>query len=217
MMTTNLFVIANVKQLWTGGNFRILLPFFRTSWGVGVLNSAIFNSFHSRVEFGTILEGLRNFAGGRRFEPSNSRPLGTPLACAILSFLACPVLQYISTLSHKLNIKSVFRLSVQLLSGIFPIPNRTERDIIINVHRSSCRVFLTDFNETWIFATEVRKSLKYEISWKSVQWEQSCSRRTNRQTDMKNLIVAFRNFSKAHTNHCCMLCQKLNRNFFDPW
>jgi len=28
MMTTNLFVIANVKELRTGGSFRILLPFF---------------------------------------------------------------------------------------------------------------------------------------------------------------------------------------------
>jgi len=63
-MTTNLFVTANVKQLRTGGSFRILLPFFRTSGCVGVLNSAIFNSFHNRVEFGTILEGLRNFGGG---------------------------------------------------------------------------------------------------------------------------------------------------------
>jgi len=27
-MTTNLFVIANVKQLRSGGSFRILLPFF---------------------------------------------------------------------------------------------------------------------------------------------------------------------------------------------
>jgi len=38
-MKTNLFVIAKVKQLGTSGSFRILLPFFRTSWGVGVLNS----------------------------------------------------------------------------------------------------------------------------------------------------------------------------------
>ena len=45
MMTTNLFVIANVKQLRTGGSFRILLPFFRTSWCIGFLNPAIFNSF----------------------------------------------------------------------------------------------------------------------------------------------------------------------------
>ena len=42
MMTTNLFVIANVKQFRTDGSFRILLPFFRTSRGVGVLNSAFF-------------------------------------------------------------------------------------------------------------------------------------------------------------------------------
>jgi len=63
MMTTDLFVIANVKQLRTGGSFRILLPFFRKSWGVGVLNSAVFNSFYNRVEFGTILEVLRNFGG----------------------------------------------------------------------------------------------------------------------------------------------------------
>ena len=75
MMTTNLFVIANVKQLRTGGSFRILVPFFRTSWGVGVLNSAVFNSFHNRVEFGTILEGLWNLGWGGGLNP----PLGTPL------------------------------------------------------------------------------------------------------------------------------------------
>ena len=63
MMTTNLFVIGNVKQLRTDGSFRILLPFFLTFWGVGVLYSAIFNSFHNRVEFGTIL-------GERSAEPA---------------------------------------------------------------------------------------------------------------------------------------------------
>ena len=62
-MTTNLFVIANVKQMRTGGSFRNLLPFFRTSWGVGARNSAIFNRVLSRVEFGTILDGLPNFGG----------------------------------------------------------------------------------------------------------------------------------------------------------
>jgi len=47
MMTTTLFVIANVKQLRTGGSFRILLPFLRTSWSVGVLNSVIVNTSQS--------------------------------------------------------------------------------------------------------------------------------------------------------------------------
>jgi len=80
MMTTNLFVIANVKQLRIGGSFRILLPFYRTSWGVGFLNSAIFNSFHNRVDFGTILEGLQNF-GGRGWTPQTT--LGKPLTAAV--------------------------------------------------------------------------------------------------------------------------------------
>ena len=81
-VTTNLFVIANVKQLRTDGSFKILLPFFRTSCGVGVLNSAIFNSFHNRVDFGTILVGLRNLGGGGS---TPQTPLGTPLARANLS------------------------------------------------------------------------------------------------------------------------------------
>jgi len=75
MTTTNLFVIANVNQLRTGGSFRILLPFFWTSWGVGILNSAIFNCFHIRIQFGLILEVLRNFGGG----VESSTPLVAPM------------------------------------------------------------------------------------------------------------------------------------------
>jgi len=71
-MTTNLFVIVNVKQLRTDSSFRILLPFFGTSWCLGVLNTAILNSFHNRVEFGTILESLRNFGGGVKTPPPPS-------------------------------------------------------------------------------------------------------------------------------------------------
>jgi len=74
-MTTNLFVIANVKQLRTGGSFRILLHFF--SGHLGVLASQIkkfLTVFTIGLSFGTILEGLRNFGG--EFE---SPPLGTPL------------------------------------------------------------------------------------------------------------------------------------------
>jgi len=88
-MTTNLFVIANVKQLRTDGSFRILLPFFRTYWGVGVLNSANFSIFHNRVEFGTILEGLRNFRGRGGGEAEPPQPPGTPLCifCAVRCFI----------------------------------------------------------------------------------------------------------------------------------
>jgi len=83
-MSTNLFVIANVKQLRTDGSFRILLPFFRTSWGFGVLNSAIFNISQNRLEFGTILGGLRNFGGGAGFKPLLDTPL-TKLRSSIVN------------------------------------------------------------------------------------------------------------------------------------
>ena len=51
---------------------------------VGVLNSTIFNSFHNWVEFGTILEGLRNFGVGGiwTLQPP---PLGTPRS--VLNFI----------------------------------------------------------------------------------------------------------------------------------
>jgi len=76
-MTTNLVVIANVKQLRTDGSFRILLPFFQNILGCRRPKFSNFlNSFHNRVEFGTILEGLRNFGGG----DMNPPPPGTPLA-----------------------------------------------------------------------------------------------------------------------------------------
>ena len=80
-MTTNLVVIANVKQLRTGGSFRILLPFFGTSWGVGFLNSAIFFTFFT---IGLILArfwrafGISGWGGGGLFETPNPL-LGTPL------------------------------------------------------------------------------------------------------------------------------------------
>jgi hypothetical protein len=44
-------------------------------------------------------------------------------------------------------------------------------------------LFLSDFNDTWIFWTNFRRILKNQIWWNSVQWEPSCSTRTNGQTD----------------------------------
>jgi len=82
----------------------------------------------------------------------------------------------------------------------FPTPRRIQRDIAVYVRTSSCKapVFLSDFNETWIFSTDFRKILKYQISRKFVQWEPNSSMRRDRQTDMTKLIFAFLNSAKAH-------------------
>jgi len=73
-----LFVIVNVKQLLTGGTFRISLPFFWTSWGVGVLNSAILKlirmlewntkHFPLNLQSGSILSNFRDVGLGLNSE-----------------------------------------------------------------------------------------------------------------------------------------------------
>jgi len=72
MMTTNLFVIANVKQLRTDGSFRILLPFFPTFWGVGVLNSVIFNSLQIALSLARFWRAFGILEGG--LNPPNHPP-----------------------------------------------------------------------------------------------------------------------------------------------
>jgi hypothetical protein len=44
------------------------------------------------------------------------------------------------------------------------------------------RLLLADCNETGIFSTDFHKIPKYQISWKSLQQEPSCSMRTDGQT-----------------------------------
>jgi hypothetical protein len=102
-----------------------------------------------------------------------------------------------------LDTKYVFWLSLQFLSETFLILRRIQRDIKMykGLHVKD-PLFLSDVNETWIFSTDFRKILKYQTSWKFVQ-----SMRTDRQTDMTKLIVAFRNFAKAPKN-LENLCEK---------
>jgi len=66
-----------------------------------------------------------------------------------------------------LNIKCVFWFSLQLLSETFLIPRRTEWGMIkkyVDFH-VKYPLFLSDFNEIWIFSTDFRKIPNYQISW----------------------------------------------------
>ena len=103
-----------------------------------------------------------------------------------------------------LNNKYVFWFPLQNLSEIFIFLRRIERDTIKEVYWSSLKVTfrLFDSNETLIFSTDFSKILKYQISWKSVQCDLSCSVRTDRRAEITMLIVAFRNFAKAPNNSC---------------
>jgi len=80
-------------------------------------------------------------------------------ACVILFSVACLVLEYFATLSHKSHeflkrvIKYklfVFRIPLQSLSEIFRILRTTERDMIKNVYWSlgTAPLFLSDIINT---------------------------------------------------------------------
>jgi len=93
--------------------------------------------------------------------------------------------------------------SQQLLSETFLIWRRIQRDIFINVGRSSCKVLviLVCFNETWNFSTVLRTVFKYKIHENASAGSPvvPCGQ-TDWRTDMTTLMVAFRNFCNAPIN-----------------
>jgi hypothetical protein len=101
-------------------------------------------------------------------------------AFAILSSVTCPVVQCFSTLSKNstifekkklLNIKCVLIFSTSVWNISYPKKNWGEMwwkmFIGFNVIYP---LFLSNFNEYWIFSTDFRKTLRYKFSWKFFHW-----------------------------------------------
>jgi len=68
-------------------------------------------------------------------------------------------------------------------------------------------LFLSGFNQTCIISEDFRKTPKYRLSWKSVQWEPSCSMRTDGRTDKyEEANGLFRNFANTPEKgaYCCV-------------
>jgi hypothetical protein len=127
-------------------------------------------------------------------------------ACAILSSVACLVLPDFFRLTNKQQVfffggggilKCVFWFTLQILSEMFIILRRNERDGIINVHRSSHKVpdILVRLQRNLNFLNKSsEKFSNIELHENPYTGSQVV---TCRRTDMTALINAFRNFAKA--------------------
>ena len=126
-------------------------------------------------------------------------------ACAILSSVACPVLQYIPKLSHKrqdfrkkkcirhCTKKECFGFLYNCLPNCFSLKKiqRILPQIYIGSHLT-CPLFLSRFNENWIFSKRFLKNtefVKFHENPFSGSRVVPCGR-----TENAELIVAFRSF-----------------------
>ena len=117
------------------------------------------------------------------------------------SSVAFPAVPYFSTLSHKRHDfrgvggiieREMFALTSSInLSDTFLIRRRIPWDTVISAYRYSCKVmlFLSDFNQIWIFTTDFLKVLRYQISWIYVQWHPDCTMRADRRTDGRTNVT----------------------------
>ena len=62
-------------------------------------------------------------------------------------------------------------------------------------------LLLSDFNQTWNFSTDFRKTLECQIFWKCIVWGTSCSIRTSGRTDRQK--TERHDESNSRLSHTC--------------
>ena len=131
-------------------------------------------------------------------------------ACAILSFVACPALQYFSTLSQK---RHDFRRNViehQMCSdflykfcikhfSFWEEVSEIWSKMCIGLH-VNCPLFLSDANEAWIFSTYIWKSSNSKFNENLSSWSRIvlCGR-TDRQTNRQSRRSKYSRFAILRT------------------
>ena len=141
-------------------------------------------------------------------------------ACAVLSSVVCPAVPYFSAESHKrhdfkkrkksFSIENCVWIFSTKLSETFLILRSFERDMIIYVRWSSCKLSVILLRFYWIeFSWQIFEkywnikfhenpssaSRVYQFGRTDRQAERE--RDINRQTDMTHLVFTFRNFANA--------------------
>jgi len=118
--------------------------------------------------------------------------------------VTCLSVPYFSTLSHKQHdFRGTFtehKMGVLIFSTTFVWNTSHSRNNSTRchkcIHRASCKVHVILVRLYWNlnFYNRFSKKLKYQIWWKSTQWELSCSTLADRQSDMTILDGTSYNF-----------------------
>jgi len=132
--------------------------------------------------------------------------------------VACQALRHLSILSHKrhdfrktvvehkkcvLSCSTTFVWKFSFQEGM----SEMWWKICIGLHVKYW-LSLFEFNETCIFLTDFQKILNYQMSWKSLQWQLSCSMQTD----------AYRNIANAPKNQLVNVAWGNNHCLFqDPY
>jgi hypothetical protein len=134
-------------------------------------------------------------------------------ACAVFSSVGCPALKYFFHFTRKrydfrkkffLTIKSVLWFSLQLLSEKILILKKNWTKwwkMYISPH-VQCPIILVRFLWNLIFLDRFSKNIQISnfLKMRAVGTLLHADGRTDEETDMTNLIVAFRNFENAPKN-----------------